>query len=101
MGDIADMMLDGTLDSQTGEYIGKAVGYPRTNQRSTKTKRNTKHAMEGQSVGGSHLVGKTVSILNHPDCVVVDCVGNRGKKRYILIDQLGHEHRVKFSNLIF
>ena len=30
MGEIADMMLDGTLDSQTGEYIGEAVGYPRT-----------------------------------------------------------------------
>ena len=30
MGDIADMMLDGTLDEQTGEYLGKAVGYPRT-----------------------------------------------------------------------
>ena len=30
MGDIADMMIDGTLDYQTGEYIGDAVGYPRT-----------------------------------------------------------------------
>lgn len=30
MGDITDMMLDGILDEQTGEYIGKAIGYPRT-----------------------------------------------------------------------
>ncbi len=30
MGDIADMMIDGTLDSQTGEYIGPGPGYPRT-----------------------------------------------------------------------
>lgn len=30
MGDIAEMMLDGTLDEQTGEYIGKPCGYPRT-----------------------------------------------------------------------
>lgn len=30
MGDIADMMLDGTLDEQTGEYLSDAVGYPRT-----------------------------------------------------------------------
>ena len=29
MGEIADMMLDGTLDYETGEYIGDAVGYPR------------------------------------------------------------------------
>lgn len=33
MGDIADMMIDGTLDEQTGEYIGDAVGYPRTRQK--------------------------------------------------------------------
>lgn len=32
MGDIADMMLDGTLDYETGEYIGKGGGYPRTLQ---------------------------------------------------------------------
>ena len=33
MGDVADMMLDSTLDEQTGEYIGPAVGYPRTMQK--------------------------------------------------------------------
>lgn len=33
MGDIADMMLEGILDEQTGEYLGKAVGYPRTLQK--------------------------------------------------------------------
>ena len=30
MGEIAEMMLDGILDEQTGEYIGPGVGYPRT-----------------------------------------------------------------------
>lgn len=30
MGEIADMMLDGTLDCMTGEYIGRPCGYPRT-----------------------------------------------------------------------
>ena len=30
MGEIAEMMLDGTLDCVTGEYIGGACGYPRT-----------------------------------------------------------------------
>jgi hypothetical protein len=33
MGDAADMLLDGTCDEQTGEYIGPAVGYPRTMQK--------------------------------------------------------------------
>ena len=30
MGDVADMILDGILDEQTGEYLGPGVGYPRT-----------------------------------------------------------------------
>ncbi|WP_289763507.1 hypothetical protein [uncultured Duncaniella sp.] len=30
MGEIAEMMLDGTLDSVTGEYLGDPCGYPRS-----------------------------------------------------------------------
>lgn len=30
MGECADMLLDGTLDCITGEYIGEPCGYPRT-----------------------------------------------------------------------
>lgn len=30
MGEIAEMMLDGTLDCETGEYLGQGPGYPRT-----------------------------------------------------------------------
>ena len=30
MGEIAEMLLDGTLDMNTGEYIGEPCGYPRT-----------------------------------------------------------------------
>ena len=29
MGEIAEMMLDGTLCEQCGEYIGEGEGYPR------------------------------------------------------------------------
>ena len=29
MGDIADDMINGVFDCVTGEYIGRAVGYPR------------------------------------------------------------------------
>lgn len=32
MGDIAEMMLEGILDEQTGEYLGEGVGYPRTSK---------------------------------------------------------------------
>jgi hypothetical protein len=30
MGDISDSIIDGEFDYITGEYIGEAVGYPRT-----------------------------------------------------------------------
>lgn len=106
MGEIADMILDGMLDEQTGEYIGEAVGYPRTNQtgfynsiKKCKPKRNIKHAMKGESLGGLHLVGKKATIENVGECEIVDYVGKRGRKRYILIDIEGKQHRVKFSSM--
>lgn len=34
MGEIADMMIDGTLDAHTGEYLGEGPGYPRTRDKS-------------------------------------------------------------------
>lgn len=37
MGQIADMLIDGTLDMYTGEYIGDAVGYPRTSRNNKNT----------------------------------------------------------------
>lgn len=30
MGDIADMVLDGTLCQECGEYVGDDIGYPRS-----------------------------------------------------------------------
>lgn len=35
MGEIAEMMLDGTLDSITGEYLGEPCGYPRSREDGT------------------------------------------------------------------
>lgn len=32
MGEIADSMINGEFDYITGEYIGKPVGYPRSNE---------------------------------------------------------------------
>jgi hypothetical protein len=43
MGEIAEMMLDGTLDCVTGEYIGPGPGYPRTGEQNLRTaKRNAR-----------------------------------------------------------
>lgn len=30
MGEIADSLINGEFDCITGEYLGEAVGYPRT-----------------------------------------------------------------------
>ena len=39
MGDAAEMMLDGTLDCETGEYIdGESPGYPRSHAATTQVK---------------------------------------------------------------
>jgi hypothetical protein len=105
MGEITEVMLDGILDEQTGEYIGEAVGYPRTMQsgfynsvKKRKPKRNIKHAMKGQSCGGLHLVGKKAIIEQYGKCVIEDYVGNkRGRKRYVVVDENGNKHKVKFN----
>lgn len=33
MGDIADMMINGDLDLETGEYLGEGQGFPRTREK--------------------------------------------------------------------
>jgi len=33
MGEIADGMIDGTFDAETGEYLGEGPGYPRVTRR--------------------------------------------------------------------
>jgi hypothetical protein len=70
VGEIADMLLDGTLDSETGEYLGQGPGYPRTRadldawgrkretkrkarQRARKRKRERLAAAEAAEGGGS------------------------------------------------
>ena len=53
MGDIADMMLDGTLDCETGEYLGDPCGYPRTaNKKKVHKKRKEKCPRCGKNCAG-------------------------------------------------
>ena len=41
MGEIADMIIDGTLDYETHEVIdGESPGYPRTSHRRAKKRKN-------------------------------------------------------------
>lgn len=42
MGDIADGILDGDFDEETGEYIGPAMGFPRSLAREAR-ERNSKY----------------------------------------------------------
>lgn len=109
MGEIADMILDGILDEQTGEYIGEAVGYPRTRlkgfynsmRKNKKHKRNIKHALKGSSVGGLHLVGKELNTKNYGVVKVLEYGGKRGKKRYIITDSNNIKRRIKFQEFVF
>jgi hypothetical protein len=108
MGEIADMMLDGILDEQTGEYLGEAVGFPRTAEKGfynsmnrEKKKRNLKNSTGQVMVqqGGSHLVGNTVFVEKYGDCIIQDYINKRGKKRkrYVVVDKDGQLHKVKFN----
>jgi hypothetical protein len=46
MGEIADMILDGTLDFYTGEYLGKGHGIPRTKNKSLEWEKRKKKAVK-------------------------------------------------------
>lgn len=45
MGENAEMLLDGTLDFYTGDYLGQGYGFPRTYHKSLRRekRRNPKH----------------------------------------------------------
>jgi hypothetical protein len=58
MGEITEMMLDGTLDEQTGEYIGEAVGYPRRN----KTKRHRDNFVETPAEIRARKIRKEIAL---------------------------------------
>jgi len=64
MGEIADMMIDGTLDCYTGEYIGRGPGYPRTLDRSLPWERGNKGSnkfsgLSTHTKGVFHYIDKT------------------------------------------
>ena len=46
MGEISEMILDGTLDAVTGEYIGEPCGYPRTYEKDSAYVRKSKRARQ-------------------------------------------------------
>ncbi|MFA5760121.1 MAG: hypothetical protein WC942_12330 [Clostridia bacterium] len=82
MGEIAEMMLEGILDEQTGEYIGEPCGYPRTKQ-----KRYYNSIPDTPSEKNIRKVRKELAILikqkqneyqNNNSNIIVDCC-----RRYI------------------
>lgn len=98
MGDAADMLLDGTCDEFTGEYLGPGPGYPRSRHRSKQIKTTKKDKM---SVGGKHLEGARADVKFkgelHTNCKIVLCWGKRGKTRYLVEDQFKKQYTVRFS----
>jgi|GEM_PF-2140328 len=109
MSDIADMILVGILDEQTGEYIGEAVGYPRTAQPGFYNSMGRKKTYNNQkakpkkhkklNLGGTHLIGRNVITEKYGKCIILDYVGKRGQKSYIISDSEKNKHKVKFSSM--
>ena len=103
MGDIAEMILDGILDEQTGEYIGDGVGYPRTMQKgfynSVKKQKPKQNNKNYTNLGGLYLIGEKVEIEKYGDCIIKNFVGRRGRKRYVVVDNNDNEYKVKFSSM--
>ena len=60
MGEIADMMIDGTLDMCTGEYLGEAVGYPRTAKQIKKHNKKKRKQYKALSEKSIDLVTKEI-----------------------------------------
>ena len=52
MGEIAEMMLDGTLCEGCGEYMGDEVGFPRLCAGCAKDRRAAGHEVERNGLGG-------------------------------------------------
>lgn len=48
MGDIADAIINGDMDSETGEWIGGGQGFPRTTSRSSRPPAYPKGHMGGR-----------------------------------------------------
>jgi len=66
MGEYADMLLDGSCDEWTGEYIGPAVGYPRSldpahySNKRRLTNGYSRNALQGlRKYARKHGVGRT------------------------------------------
>lgn len=70
MGDIADMMIDGTLDAITGEYIGRGHGYPRTLDKSLPWERGSGRALNATYGVKNYLNSRGIDTSKHRDVIV-------------------------------
>ena len=61
MGDIADAMINGDLDCETGEYIGEGGGFPRTMNSSYSQRKRSKLPVE-QGVVVNYLKAMNVPV---------------------------------------
>ena len=78
MGDIADMMIDGTLDCETGEFLdGDSPGYPRTAADLPKKKKKRKKRSDKDRKQGKPKDDVLTVITGEPS-VEVDTFNNEG-----------------------
>ena len=91
MGDIADMMLDGTLCEGCGVFMGEDVGFPRLCGSCAKDRRTAGRAIRSTGLGGFQDIGERPP----PPIAKVKCpLCNRKVKHNGLADHQRDAHGV-------
>jgi hypothetical protein len=96
MGDMADDILNGDVDGETGEWIGNGQGFPRTGySKSTNPLKK----------GGLHLIGKHCTVKHndetHKKCEIISAK-RKSNKNWGYQVQIGKDKvmSLKFRDLI-
>ena len=94
MGEIAEMMLDGTLCEGCGELMGEAVGFPRLCRGCAQARREDGHEVESNGLGGFVDCGMKVKRDPTPKKIKCPTCGKRVKEAGLAdhIRDKGHDH---------
>ena len=86
MGEIADGLINGDFDEETGEYIGEGMGFPRSPSRDARERRE-KQKSKGPTTGDNAVRGVTNYIVKRGldkddlDTVLTKCLREHIKSK--------------------
>jgi hypothetical protein len=97
MGEIADMMISGMLDYETGEYIGEGVGHPRRKRPEGVSKEDAKikrvQAVYKINYKAAKRVRKNMLISQERALKIKELEARVKELEANLADILSHRHR--------